>query len=352
MRSQLTKIALTAIAANFVTSMAFAANIPGYCTEEIVALSRGSGFDMQKFIGSLPPAVAKAKLQAKAPFGKPKDSDKTDIGMTFGCLKAFPESPVEIASLLKDIGLGAAKNAVANQLYANGQEPQPQGFATQLQAQPQQVEPQYQPQYQPQEIQPQYIYQPPQVQPQYQPQYQPQEIQPQYIYQPPQVQPQYIYPPPQVQYVYLPQPVQQVQCPQPMPEGSFSTGQRWGTWVLNTILPGLGSAAIMKDYFGMGIQIGLTALGIISIAGLGWEYRYDDYGYGGDEYQYPTPFLLIGMGMLGVNAIFNAIRSATYVDPDSYQNSYSSNKRSGFNLAVLPNRHGEFMPYLMYNKAF
>jgi uncharacterized protein (TIGR02145 family) len=53
----------------------------------------------------LPAAVIKAKAQAELPFGKPKDSEKTSIGMTFGCLKVFPESPGEIQSLLKDVGL-------------------------------------------------------------------------------------------------------------------------------------------------------------------------------------------------------------------------------------------------------
>jgi hypothetical protein len=92
------------------------ADISRNCAEEIINISRGNGFDMQKFMSNLPPAVAKAKLQAKAPFGKPKDGDKTDIGMTFGCLKAFPESPGEIISMLKDLGLETAKGMVANKL--------------------------------------------------------------------------------------------------------------------------------------------------------------------------------------------------------------------------------------------
>jgi len=92
------------------------ADISRNCTEEIINISRGNGFDVQKFISDLPPAVVKAKLQAKAPFGKPKDGDKTDIGMTFGCLKSFPESPTEIQSLLKNIGLETAKGIVANKL--------------------------------------------------------------------------------------------------------------------------------------------------------------------------------------------------------------------------------------------
>jgi len=114
MRNNLSKITLTAIAVNFALSTSFAANIPKYCTEEIITISKGNGFDIEKFISDLPPAVAKAKLQAKAPFGKPKDSDKTDIGMTFGCLKSFPESLGEIQSLLKDVSLETAKSAVTS----------------------------------------------------------------------------------------------------------------------------------------------------------------------------------------------------------------------------------------------
>jgi len=91
------------------TFNAFSANIPGYCAEEIVSLSKKKGFDVQEFVKDLPAAVAEAKLKAKMPFGKPKDSDKMDIGITFGCLKAFPENPGQIQALLKDVGLGAAK---------------------------------------------------------------------------------------------------------------------------------------------------------------------------------------------------------------------------------------------------
>jgi len=119
MRTQFSKFALAALAVHFALSVASAANIPSSCAEEIITISKGNGFDMQKFTSSLVPAVAKAKLQAKAPFGKPKDSDKTDIGMTFGCLKAFPESATEITSLLKDIGLETAKGVLTNKSEAS-----------------------------------------------------------------------------------------------------------------------------------------------------------------------------------------------------------------------------------------
>jgi len=312
MRRQLTKIVFMATLVLASAFNAFAADIPGYCKGEITALSKGSGFSMQNFISDLPSAVVKAKAQAKLPFGKPKDSDKTDIGLTFGCLKAFPESPSEIQSLLKDVSTEIAKDAVANQLYENVQE------VSQMQPQP--VQPQVQPQYQ----------------------YQPQPAQPQYIYVQAPVAPSAQQP-------------QQAQCRVEY----FTAGERWGTWALNMLIPGLGSAVIMHDYAGMGIQMGLTALGVIFIVALGEE----EESYGGGMYCnsngcYPsgynygtreTEFLPIGIGLLAVNFIFNIARSNSYNEPP---NNYASNERNGFNLAVLPSRRGEIMPYLMYNKTF
>jgi len=310
MRNTLSKIVLTAFAVNFTLSMAFAAGIPGNCSDEIIALSKGSGFDMQAFMSSLPTAVAKAKLQAKAPFGKPKDSDKTDIGMTFGCLKAFPEYPNEIASLLKDISLKTASGVATNQLYANEQEMPPEQYQYQ-QAQVSQ-------------------YPPPQAQ-----------------YPSPPVQPQY--PPPQVFYIYVPQQVQQTQCQQAGPK-YFTASERWGTWTLNTIFPGLGSATIMKDYLGMSIQIGLTTLGIISILGADDICKPEWESPPHDRVCKKNPIFIIGgIGLLSASAIFNIIRSYSY---NKLPDNYASSNPNGFNLAVLPSRHGEIMPYLLYNKTF
>jgi hypothetical protein len=352
MRNNFTKITLTAIVAGFALSTAFAANLPKNCTDEIVALSKGSGFDMQRFASDLPPAVAKAKLQAKAPFGKPKDSEKTSVGMTFGCLKAFPESPGEIQSLLKDVSQEIAKetvkDAVASQLGTGVQET-PQALA------------------QPEQAQQQYL--PSLPQPEQQPNYPPQQAQPQYQYPPPQP------PPAQPQYFYYPPPQQaqpECNCNCGSQADNFTAGERWGTWALNMFIPGLGSAAIMDDYAGMGIQLALTALGVISIAALGWEEfsygsnggrycaDYDMYGdcryynYYNDTYYgtRETPFVYVGSVLLGVNFIFNIARSNSYNKPANEFRGYSSNGYSRFNLAILPNKRGEAMPYLMYNKTF
>jgi hypothetical protein len=84
-------------------------------------------FSMGNFVKNLPPAVAKVKVQMKSPFGKPKDGDKTSVGLTVGCIKSLPESPAEIQGLLKDIALkagldfaaGAAASAAEDYISTN-----------------------------------------------------------------------------------------------------------------------------------------------------------------------------------------------------------------------------------------
>jgi hypothetical protein len=88
-------------------------SLPKGCTDDFTSVMGKDGFSMAKFMTDLPVDAAKVKVQMKSPFGKPKDSDKTSSGLTVGCIKALPESPTEIASMLKDIGLKMGLNAVA-----------------------------------------------------------------------------------------------------------------------------------------------------------------------------------------------------------------------------------------------
>jgi len=104
-------------------------NLSGACVADFTNLLEKENFDMSKFMKELPPAVAKTKAQLKSPlpFGKPKDGDKTSVGLTVGCVKALPESPAEITSMLKDISLkmgldlavDIAENIVDNSIPAN-----------------------------------------------------------------------------------------------------------------------------------------------------------------------------------------------------------------------------------------
>jgi len=102
-------------------------NLPKGCVDDFTSLLEKDGFSMAKFMKELPPAVAKTKVQLKSPFGKPKDSDKTDAGLTVGCIKSLPESPAEITSLLKgislkmglDLAVDAAEDFVDNSIPTN-----------------------------------------------------------------------------------------------------------------------------------------------------------------------------------------------------------------------------------------
>jgi hypothetical protein len=103
-----------------------ASSLPRVCLADFTALFEGHGFSMGKFVKELPPAVAKVKVQMKSPFGKPKDGDRTNVGLTVGCIKALPESPAEIQGLLKDValkaGLDFAMDAANNYSIPSGVE--------------------------------------------------------------------------------------------------------------------------------------------------------------------------------------------------------------------------------------
>ena len=98
-------------------------NLPKGCAEDFANILGKSGFDMAKFMKELPQDVAKTKLQLKSPFGKPKDSDKTNSGLTVSCIKSLPESPAELMSMLKNIslkmGLDLAMDVADNSIPAN-----------------------------------------------------------------------------------------------------------------------------------------------------------------------------------------------------------------------------------------
>ena len=87
-----------------------AQGFPKACIDEILALpAKNPNFDVQKFLTDLPIEVVKTKAKLKLPFGKPKDTEVTSVGITVGCAKVFPESPAQIAITVKDIGLELAK---------------------------------------------------------------------------------------------------------------------------------------------------------------------------------------------------------------------------------------------------
>jgi hypothetical protein len=101
------KAAVAELAKMSVAQALGASSLPRGCLADFTSLLESGSFNMGNFMKELPPAVAKVKLQMKSPFGKPKDGDRTNVGLTVGCIKSLPESPAEIQSLLKDISLKA-----------------------------------------------------------------------------------------------------------------------------------------------------------------------------------------------------------------------------------------------------
>jgi len=105
------------IAVTLAFSITPAIHLSQSCISEFAKLPETqANFNAEQFLKELPAEVAKVKAQQKLPFGKPADSKKTDIGITVGCLKQFPESASAIAPMLKDLSLEMTKNTAASKL--------------------------------------------------------------------------------------------------------------------------------------------------------------------------------------------------------------------------------------------
>jgi hypothetical protein len=100
-------------------SAALAQGLSKNCVDELIA-AQAKSKDAASFSKDLVAEVVKTKAQLKLPFGKPKDSKVTGIGMTVGCLKNFPETPEGVASTLASAGLSAATGAAAGALGGAG----------------------------------------------------------------------------------------------------------------------------------------------------------------------------------------------------------------------------------------
>jgi hypothetical protein len=113
----------------------------------------------------------------------------------------------------------------------------------------------------------------------------------------------------------------------------FTAGERWGTWAVNWLVPGLGSGVIMHDATGVYVQVGLSLGGYIFILG--------DNGSGGAA--------TLGILMLTGSFVYNIVRSSTYHRPTP---TMSANVYDGFNIAVLPDKDGNFKGYAFYSTSF
>jgi len=116
--------------------------------------------------------------------------------------------------------------------------------------------------------------------------------------------------------------------------GGYSFNRRTGTWLINSIIPGLGSMILMEDYVGGGISFGFVAGGALLMVG-------------GAEALSPTLTYVGAVSAIG-GQLFNLFRPWLYRKPTS-KTAY--NRVDGFNFAALP-KDGEMQYVGTYTKSF
>lgn len=132
---------------------------------------------------------------------------------------------------------------------------------------------------------------------------------------------------------------------------NFTTGQRWGTWALNAFtLNGLGSWLIMGDVSGGFIHLGFGIAAVATLLNAETEVCTDSYYYGSYcNYEIDETWATWGIIFYISGGVWNIYRSITHDKPHT-KTAYG--KYEGFNFAVMPNRHGNLMPAVTYNKMF
>jgi TolB-like protein len=117
----------------------------------------------------------------------------------------------------------------------------------------------------------------------------------------------------------------------------FTAGQRWGTGVLNTFIPGLGSYVIMHDIAGGSIHLGLMAIGGVCTYLGATDVHFT---VNRQKYSLQLPGIIAGSAFLLGGTVFNITRSALYQNPPS------------LNIAFLPGTHGIEMLYVSWTVRF
>ena len=122
---------------------------------------------------------------------------------------------------------------------------------------------------------------------------------------------------------------------------NFTSGQRWGAFWVNALVPGVGSFAIMKDVRGgvtnllLGVS-GYTCLIIYNVT-QGYETwtnsrGYTEYNY----YRYPA-YLYLGWGFYTAAFIQNIVRVSTYDKP---QTGFALSEKDSWDIDVHPGKNG------------
>jgi len=115
---------------------------------------------------------------------------------------------------------------------------------------------------------------------------------------------------------------------------NFTVLERLATVCLNIPGTGIGSLLIMDDLTGATIQWGLFGSGAVLMT-LGVVTRWNI-------------LLVAGSVSLSFNFYYSIYRSLTYDKPHSL----AYNKHEGFSFAVIPNKYGNLLPAVTFNKEF
>jgi len=116
---------------------------------------------------------------------------------------------------------------------------------------------------------------------------------------------------------------------------NFTVGERLGTYLLNCLVPGLGSYAVMNDVVGGTFQVGMIGADVFCmVAGTVF--------FAGKNNQWELGLIIAGGALAVTNVIFNVIRSITYAKP--HPNAWS--------VAVLPGENGVEQVHLAYTLRF
>ena len=115
---------------------------------------------------------------------------------------------------------------------------------------------------------------------------------------------------------------------------NFTMGERVGTFFLNALIPGLGSFVIMGDVIGGVTQCVLLGGGTGLLIG----------GIVRDDPVLGVP----GVILIVSYPIFNIVRSIVHDKPLDV----ASLNDFGFNIAMLPDKNGEFLTHVSFSKRF
>ena len=140
----------------------------------------------------------------------------------------------------------------------------------------------------------------------------------------------------------------------------FTAGQRWGTFLFN-VIPGIGSFAIMQDKVGGFIHMTVGGVGLVlflvglDVLNKAWYSYTDSMGHSYEkindtEFEKGAPLYVIGLGLLGIDLIFNIVRSVRYHKPRPETASLID--PAAWNIAVLPGKDGIEQVSLSYTLRF